>query len=204
MSAIEFQPWPKTPRLFRDITITEKIDGTNAAVVVVEGRWVLEPRDFGAVASFNYEDTAYTVGAQSRKRLVFPGEDNFGFAGWVKENAVELAVALGDGIHYGEWWGKGIQRGYGQDSKNFSLFNTHRYADIMARSGGLVDHVPVLYQGPFSTNAVNFELMGLGQLGSKAAPGFLDPEGVVVYHSAAGQVFKVLLENDDIPKGLAA
>lgn len=33
-----------------------------------------------------------------------------------------------------------------------------------------------------------------------AAPGFMRPEGVVVYHSA-GQVFKALIENDDQPKG---
>ena len=29
---IEFKEWPKTPRLLRNITITEKIDGTNAAI----------------------------------------------------------------------------------------------------------------------------------------------------------------------------
>lgn len=29
---IEFKAWPKIPRLFRDVIITEKIDGTNAAI----------------------------------------------------------------------------------------------------------------------------------------------------------------------------
>ena len=28
----EFKPWPKTPRWNRQVVITEKIDGTNAAV----------------------------------------------------------------------------------------------------------------------------------------------------------------------------
>ena len=28
--SIDFEPWPKTPRLRRDCVITEKIDGTNA------------------------------------------------------------------------------------------------------------------------------------------------------------------------------
>jgi hypothetical protein len=30
----EFREWPKTPRLFRTIVVTEKIDGTNAAIHV--------------------------------------------------------------------------------------------------------------------------------------------------------------------------
>jgi hypothetical protein len=30
-----------------------------------------------------------------------------------------------------------------------------------------------------------------------------NPEGVIVYHSAARQSFKVLLENDHLPKGAA-
>jgi hypothetical protein len=33
MSNVEFQAWPKTPRLFRGIVITEKIDGNDA------GKW---------------------------------------------------------------------------------------------------------------------------------------------------------------------
>ncbi len=31
-----FKPWPKIPRLRRDIVITEKIDGTNAIIHVAE------------------------------------------------------------------------------------------------------------------------------------------------------------------------
>lgn len=34
MSDLIFQPWPKTPRLFREIVVTEKIDGTNAQVFI--------------------------------------------------------------------------------------------------------------------------------------------------------------------------
>ena len=32
MSELTFEPWPKIPRLKRDIIITEKIDGTNAQI----------------------------------------------------------------------------------------------------------------------------------------------------------------------------
>jgi hypothetical protein len=91
---IEFKAWPKIARLNRRMIITEKIDGTNAAVIVTEGGQVY---------------------AQSRTRLITPGKttDNFGFAAWVEQNKVFLAERLGPGYHYGEWWGVGIQRGYG-------------------------------------------------------------------------------------------
>jgi hypothetical protein len=32
----EFIAWPKTQRLFRDIIVSEKIDGTNAAIHIEE------------------------------------------------------------------------------------------------------------------------------------------------------------------------
>ena len=32
--------------------------------------------------------------------------------------------------------------------------------------------------------------------------GFMRPEGIVIYHHASGGMFKVLLENDEPPKGV--
>lgn len=127
-STIEFKPWPKTPRLFRSILITEKIDGTNAAVIITSDG---------------------TVAAQSRNRLVTPGKltDNYGFARWVEENADELRDVLGTGHHYGEWYGSGIGRNYGltNGDKRFALFNVNRYQNVphLDRVPGL-DVVPVL------------------------------------------------------------
>lgn len=178
MTEFEFQPWPKIARLNRDITITEKIDGTNAAILVADD---------------------LTVAAQSRTRIITPEDDNFEFARWVQEHAAELAVTLGPGRHFGEWWGQGIQRKYGLDEKRFSLFNTARYAGLE----GLVSTVPVLYQGPFSGWVVSRELDQLRWHGSVAAPGFMHPEGVVVFHSAAQQMFKVTLKGDEAPKSQA-
>lgn len=210
---LEFKAWPKTPRFFRDIVITEKIDGTNAAVIVqkvgpvgsetyhpaLHGSLIGEDTHFVAV---ELEDEFYIVGAQSRKRVITPDSDNFGFARWVWDNAEALAYSLGEGYHFGEWWGSGIQRGYGltKGEKRFSLFNVHRYEKV----DGLYDVVPVLYRGPLSTYSVNRALDDLETFGSHAAPDFMKPEGVVVFHSASGQVYKALIENDDIPKGLAA
>lgn len=193
---ITFEGWPKTPRLFRDCIITEKIDGTNAAVIVEEGL-----TDDG-IADVLVDGVFYTVAAQSRTRLITPGKttDNFGFAAWVAEHATDLARLLGPGRHFGEWWGKGIQRGYGLDERRFSLFNVGRYGTLAEQSEGLLHTVPVLYQGPFAERAVHETLDDLILRGSRAAT-FATPEGVVVYHAAARQVFKVLIENDDQPKG---
>ena len=183
MNEIEFQPWPKIARLNRDIIVTEKIDGTNAAVLILEdGR----------------------VAAQSRKRLITPEDDNFGFARWVSDNAGALVDILGPGRHFGEWWGSGIQRGYGltNGEKRFSLFNTARYGEVDLAVDGLAT-TPVLYHGGFHQDPIEDALSRLAIDGSVASPGFMRPEGVVIYHIAANEMFKVTLENDEAPKALA-
>jgi len=185
---ITFEEWPKIARLNRNIVVTEKIDGTNAAVIITEdGR----------------------VGAQSRTRLITPEQDNFGFAGWVSRNETALRDILGPGRHFGEWWGAGIQRRYGLtgSDKRFSLFNTGRWhGEHLSEFGRLpgLGVVPTLYQGPFDQEAINAELRMLAVNGSAAAPGFMDPEGVVVYVAAARSMFKVTIKGDEVPKALAA
>lgn len=190
----DFEKFPKIPRLFRDIIITEKIDGTNAQIYIFE--------DDGPII------------AGSRKRWLIPGQsDNFGFGAWVQEHADELRE-LGPGRHFGEWWGKGIQRGYGLDEKRFSLFNVSRWIPAVLREPAInifcegkdiapacCRLVPVLYYGPFSKAAIDDCLLCLKENGSYAAPGYKNPEGIVVYHTAGNCCFKVTLENDDQPKG---
>ncbi len=180
---IEFEPFPKLARLRRECIITEKIDGTNAAIVIGEG---------GA------------VGAQSRTRLITPADDNFGFARWVETHADRLRDLLGPGRHFGEWWGAGIQRRYNQTEKRLSLFNVVRWADIREQSDGLLDIVPTLYRGVFDHGDVESALGMLRREGSMAAPGFDKPEGIVVFHVAANTGFKVTLEKDDEPKSKGA
>lgn len=187
MTDIEFKAWPKIARLNRDITITEKIDGTNAAIIVSE---------------------TGDVGAQSRNRLITPDSDNFGFARWVQNHAPKLADLLGPGHHFGEWWGAGIQRAYGlsgEGGKRFSLFNTSRWADehgLLSWDVYGLGVVPVLYEGPFCEGAILDALARLRGLGSVVEPGFQKPEGIVIYHHAANQMFKVTLEGDEAPKGM--
>lgn len=183
MSRPEFEAFPKIPRLRRTVIVTEKIDGTNGQILVTE---------------------AGDVFAGSRNRYVEPGNDNYGFATWVKQNEAALRDLLGPGRHFGEWWGAGIQRGYGLRERRFSLFNSARWKP--SEDGSLLIHpcgvhvVPVLAVSE-DHNAIEGAINSLREHGSKAALGFALPEGVVVYHTAAGSLFKVLLENDNVPKG---
>lgn len=186
MSGPEFHPFQKIARLSRDIVITEKIDGTNGVIYIPDE---VERSLFGYDAIY----------AGSRSRWVTPGKtDNMGFAAWVYLNSVALISALGPGLHYGEWWGRGIQRGYDQDRKRFSLFNPFRY---IVPLDALFSVVPVLYEGPFDQGAINYHLAGLQMGGSVAAPGFMDPEGIVVYHTASKALFKKTIKGDEKPKG---
>jgi hypothetical protein len=132
-----------------------------------------------------------------------PDADNFGFFAWVREHAVELA-GLGEGRHYGEWYGKGIQRGYDLDEKRFMLFNSDRWANDDVRPK-CCEVATVLVQSAVNlTDEVDIALENLREFGSAHVEGYDRPEGIVIYHTAARQYFKVLLEGDEIPKGRAA
>lgn len=176
----EFVGWPKIPRWSRDIIITEKLDGTNAAVCI--------------------NDNGTEVWAQSRSRIITPDDDNYGFAGWVERNRDALIQELGPGRHFGEWWGQGINRNYGLKEKRFSLFNVTRWRDSPLTVCSIV---PVLYEGMMYGPAIDGALEDLRCFGSRAALGFMNPEGIVVFHTAANTCFKKTIEKDDEWKGKA-
>lgn len=186
---MDFVEFPKIARLSRGCVITEKIDGTNASVFVPE------------------DDGPLLFG--SRTKWITPAEDNHGFARWATERAEELRL-LGPGHHFGEWWGSGIQRGYGlqKGEKRFSLFNTARWADERDREKYPVDRpkccgvTPVLYAGLFHSAVVEEALDRLRLTGSIASPGFKNPEGVIIWHEAARTLFKKTLHKDKEPKGV--
>ena len=221
---LEFREWPKTPRLNRDMVLTEKIDGTNSAVIVIRDDQKASSTFDGTVGGegkYVYVQTKvgnFIVAAQSRKRLIQPGKqsDNAGFAAWVRENARELAETLGEGWHFGEWYGQGIQGNpYKVNGKRFALFNVVRYGEIDFREwptqvevGSLrelmpqVHLVPRLYEGPFSQHQVMWTVDMLRRCGSQVSCDGSKAEGVIVFHKAAGHVYKVLCENDELPKGI--
>lgn len=179
LQTIEFTKFPKIPRLNRLMVITEKIDGTNASIFIPENP--NEPILAG-------------------KRTGWCGlgkEDNFGFNNFVQGHA-DAFRKFKPGHYFGEWYGVGIQRGYNMTERKFALFNPK--VEIPEELRHIVHHTTVLAQGPFNTDAIETALELLRQSGSLTVPGFMKPEGIVVYHVAANCMFKVMLENDDAPK----
>jgi len=169
-----FQSFGKIPRLAKvNMVVTEKIDGTNACVVITEDG---------------------EVSAQSRTRVIVPGDDNFGFAAWVQENATELR-ALGPGYHFGEWYGRGIQRSYHMQDRRFALFNVQRWGEQRPEC---CEVVPLLYHGPLSTEELDYHLDVLAISGSRIDPG-TPAEGVMIYLTAIGTYIKHPF--DPRPKG---
>lgn len=168
----EFKSFTDIKRLKNDlnITITEKIHGSNAQLYVY-----VDEEDEGKLKLL----------AGSRTRWLDPGvSDNYGFGAWAAANAGELIAWLGHGRHYGEWYGAGINHGYGLKEKRLALFNTNRWQQVVEGGRALparVDLVPVLYQGPFRETVVDECLMRLKREGSVLVPGCTKPEGVVVY-----------------------
>lgn len=190
-----FTPFPKLARLQREVIISEKIDGTNAQVYITDDGRML---------------------TGSRTRWITPEDDNFGFAAWARDNKDEL-MQLGPGRHFGEWWGRGIQRNYGLDERRFSLFNVSRWclhgetpqpiptADprivkIQDMLPACCHLVPILRRGINISTLAESALYELKQRGSLAAPGFMRPEGIVVFHVAGNVGFKMTLDNDGVPK----
>ena len=104
-------------------------------------------------------------------------------------------MRLGSGRHFGEWWGQGIQRGYGLEEKRFSLFNKHRWNEKTKPKYCHV--VPIISTfDVFDTNIVCLALNLLREFGSHAAPGFKNPEGVIVYHPHGNILIKETFKGD--------
>lgn len=199
---MEFETFGKISRLSREMVITEKIDGTNAVIgIATYGARMDEIKRWGVQPVFMTLDEnrdVICVYAGSRNRWISTQDDNHGFAKWVVSHGDEI-LELGEGRHYGEWWGHGIQRGYGLSEKVFSLFNVSRWNDASVRPP-CCSIVPTLYVGEFDTHIVTDVLNKLADVGSIAAPGFMNPEGVVIFHTASGHLYKKTIKNDNKPK----
>lgn len=198
----EFVEFPKIARLSRGTVVTEKIDGTNAQVFIEKLPISTEiDLTLPLVCAWTDGESSFRMWAGSRNRYITPKDDNFGFAAWVLAHAEELR-GLGEGRHYGEWWGSGIQRGYGlkNGEKRWSLFNVGRWRETPPPACCSI--VPVLHEGDFDMVAIESSLAMLREFGSRAAPGFMKPEGVVVYHAASRTLFKKTIEKDSEPKGI--
>lgn len=197
----DFHAFPKIPRytkVFGSMAITEKLDGTNACVVIeqIDEAEILNPECLQHWT--DQDDVTWGLFAQSRKRMLTPDSDNYGFCRWVVDHAGELST-LGHGYHFGEWWGGGIQRGYGldKDDKRLSLFNVNRPPETLPPCVG---QVPILARCRFSLSMIEHWMEQLREHGSYAAPGYYDPEGVMCWVDGIRQYVKAPL--DPAPKNL--
>lgn len=174
LKMFEFREWPKIPRgQNEEITITEKIDGTNACVVI--------------------GDDGKFLGCQSRNKIITPNSDNMGFATWAEKNKIELEK-LGPGYHYGEWAGPGIQQNkHKLETKKFFLFNSQRWSNNTDRPS-CCDVVPVLFEGEYKYDVPQL-IMGL--LMNEAKKMNYEPEGIVIWFHKTRRYEKHTFKNQN-------
>lgn len=174
--------------------ITEKVDGTNGLIEL-------------------YDSSIEGVLFGSRNRYISANDDNMGFVSFFKNytnqlgtltNYIEEEKLIYPIRIYGEWFGKGIQRGYNLEAKFFMPFN--EYLAIKMIDAG-IPHIkmPVtLYSGKFSVEILEGCMNKLKDEGSQVVPGYNRPEGVVVYFPKHNFRLKETFEGpkwkDAIPK----
>jgi len=177
----EFVPFAKINRSSKEFcVVTEKIDGTNAQIYITED-----------------EEPEFLIG--SRSRWIIPGDDNYGFAAWAMEHKEELLM-LGPGPHFGEWWGPGIQRRYFENEKRFSLFDVMRWG-AHNPPPACCSVVPELFRGKYSDFNSDAVMAALRMNGSYASPGFMNPEGIVIYQMSSRTRLKRTFDYDETGKG---
>jgi len=174
----------KYPKIYKKhnvrMSITQKIHGSNAQIII---------NNIG-----DDQNPIYDVKAGSRSRVLYLGDDNFGFARFVNDNKLELAMFFGEGIHYGEWAGKGINSSEGLDDKYFVSFEWYLFKDNVLPPSHVMK-VPVLYDGNVDFNKINDCMDDLKTNGSKLVKGFMRPEGVVV--DVGEQKLKYVFDNEE-------
>jgi hypothetical protein len=157
------------------MTITQKIHGSNAQLLI-----------------YKDEDGNLQHKAGSRTRWLDEIDDNYGFAKFCKDHREELIGKLGEGRHYGEWAGPGINLGEGLKEKTLCLFNWRRW--IGKELPTRVTTVPMLYKGAISLDAINEAMDKLKAEGSMLVPGYMKPEGVVI--DIDGQLYKNVFDEE--------
>ena len=174
----DFKPFNKILHISKMyMSITQKIHGSNAQIYIYkDGNEELQ------------------IKAGSRTRWLDEVDDNYGFAKFVTGHREELIGNLGEGRHYGEWCGPGINTGEGLKEKTFCLFNWKHFGDKVLPVN--VTTVPVLYTGKLSLNKINEVMADLKETGSRLVPGYMKPEGIVIQLDE--QRFKNVFDDEEV------
>ncbi len=144
-----------------EFSITQKLHGTNAQIHI----WK--------------QNGLYQIKAACRTRYLTEQDDNYGFCKFVLANEDAIVNALGEGRHYGEWCGPGINSGEGLKEKGLYLFNWARWSDKNLPPRFYT--VPLLYEGrELNLESINLIMDNLKANGSKLVSGYMHPEGIVI------------------------
>lgn len=147
-----------------NVTVTQKLHGTNASIFIFR----------------NEETNELDLRTGKRTSFCTPELDNAGFANFVYANKAEIIDKLGEGSHYGEWVGPGVNSSEGLvGEKRFVLFDVLKFQDKQLPNR--VDVVPLLYSGRYSDEKIIEIMDNLKTNGSKYVKGFMRPEGVVIH-----------------------
>lgn len=150
--------------------ITEQIGGSRVGVHIA--RVDSEPPAGGHGVRVEVDGQWWLLRPISPIRWLGSERDNFGFAAWVRASAAQL-IRLGQGWHYGVWYGRGIMRSYGLDHRRLALYDVERWTQIPERLPDRVESVPIVgrARGPELSSAVDRALRRLERSGSLAVPG---------------------------------
>lgn len=197
--------WPTIPRLTESLIVTEKLDGVFGKIHISD----YPPSTYTSdhTVTKTPDGRAFIVTAATRDFKLKHDTDYFGFREWVYAHAQSLAMILGPGDHFGEWWGGGIRRGYGlpDGDRRFSLFDFNRWSSMIGQTLEMteVDEIRVV---PIITTLSSFDSSDIHRLldllrrtGSYAEVGYKPAEGVVIYNTDGLPVVKAVLK-DDRPK----
>jgi len=171
---MEFKKFEKIGRLSKNMVITEKIDWTNWCIIIDENN---------------------NIQVQSRNKIITPWKktDNYWFALRVESNKDEL-LTLWKWYHYWERYWNWIQRTYWLNEKRFALFNT--WTRDEKTKPKCCEVVPVLSKRTFDTQEIDRVMLELKYNGSKIAPWFMNPEWIVIFHTASYTLFKKTFDFD--------
>jgi len=173
---MDYKPFSKIERFENvKISISQKLHGSNASIYI-----------------YKTEDGTLDLKCGKRTDWITPEQDNFGFAKFVYDNK-EAFLKLGEGYHFGEYCGPGINSGEGLKERTLVLFDYWRYQDIMLPPNTMI--VPVLYEGPNDGMKIVMIIKDLKENGSKLVKGFMNVEGVVI--SMGGHRYKILFKPEE-------
>lgn len=177
---MQFEAWPKIPRHKGvQVVITEKIDGTNACLVVENNK---------------------IIGCQSRNRIIDRHSDNAGFANWAFDNEERIVNLLGEGRHFGEWAGPNIQQNkLNLDRKHFFLFNSYLWYEKLNvhEDHGEIKSVPLLYNGDYQDGLIEDIMNRLKYNDFPHQTGYMKPEGIIIFYPQMKSYEKLTFEHTE-------